>query len=271
MSYDTTDFQKDVIERSASIPVLVDFWAEWCAPCRMLGPVLERVAEKHKGEFQLVKFNTEQFPYIAAQYGVRSIPNVKLFVDGKVADEFVGALPEHMIEVWLKKALPGKYHESLQEAKRLLSEDKIPAAQALLQQVVDGEPGNQEARILLAQTLIFAEPQRAAALVQGIEADSEFYDLAEAIRTFSKLLEYRTHPERLAEAPVKLRYLAAIERLAAGNFDAALAEFIEVMASDRSFDDDGARKACIAIFKYLGEEHELTRKYRAEFSRALYV
>ena len=110
MSHEITDFTTDVLERSNSIPVLVDFWAAWCGPCRTLGPVLERLAEKQAGRWVLAKVDTEKFPQIAAQYGVRGIPNVKLFIKGKVVDEFTGALPERAVEQWLAKAVPGPHH-----------------------------------------------------------------------------------------------------------------------------------------------------------------
>src|SRR5512146_3135168 len=117
MESDVKDFTKDIIDRSKSIPVLVDFWAEWCAPCRILGPVLERLAEKYKNRFVLVKVNTDKNPEIAARYGIRGIPNVKLFVDGTVSDEFTGALPVQAVDQWLKKALPGKNASEIEKAK----------------------------------------------------------------------------------------------------------------------------------------------------------
>ena len=95
--YDIEDFQRDVIERSRTVPVVVDFWAEWCAPCRVLGPTLERLAGKAGGAWVLAKVDTEQFPQVATSYGIRSIPDVKLFVDGQAVNEFSGAVPEPMI------------------------------------------------------------------------------------------------------------------------------------------------------------------------------
>ena len=91
MAYDIQDFQKEVIEKSFDKPVLVDFWAEWCGPCKVLGPVLERLAEKYRDQWVLAKVNTEHFPQLAMQYNIRGIPNVKLFINGKVVDEFTGA------------------------------------------------------------------------------------------------------------------------------------------------------------------------------------
>ena len=106
MSYDITDFKKEVIEASFETPVLVDFWAAWCFPCRMLGPTLEKLAAENEGRWKLAKVNTDENQGISMQYGIRGIPAVKLIIDGEVADEFVGALPEHAVNQFLDAAIP---------------------------------------------------------------------------------------------------------------------------------------------------------------------
>ena len=106
MSDKSHNFEEDVIETSHRKPVLVDFWAPWCGPCRVLGPTLEKLAKESQGQWRLVKINADTFPGLTQRYGVRGIPAVKLFVDGVVKDEFVGALPEHAVRQWLDKALP---------------------------------------------------------------------------------------------------------------------------------------------------------------------
>lgn len=106
MADKTNNFSRDVIETSRKKPVLVDFWAPWCGPCRILGPTLEKLAKESGGAWRLVKINADSYPNLVREYGVRGIPAVKLFIDGKVADEFVGALPEHAVRQWLERALP---------------------------------------------------------------------------------------------------------------------------------------------------------------------
>ena len=105
---DDNSFNEKVIEQSKKIPVVVDFWATWCMPCLMLGPTLEKFAEEYKGKFILAKFNVDENPIMSQRYGIMSIPNVKLFKDGKLADEFIGALPEPMVKDWIDKNLSKK-------------------------------------------------------------------------------------------------------------------------------------------------------------------
>lgn len=270
MSYDSKDFQKDVIEKSYEMPVLVDFWAEWCAPCKVLAPILEKVAEKNQDRFAFAKLNTEHYSRIATQYGIRGIPNVKLFVDGEVVNEFQGALPEAMIENWLDKNLPSPLRKKIAEAFRLVAEARIDEAQGLLKKILKAEPQNAEAAVLLGNIYLYSDATEAMAAVSFIEADSEFYQQAESIRNFGRLFQFADSPEQLSEDDVKAGYLQAIHSLKTKDFDTALNHFIEVLQSNRKYDDDGARKACIAIFKYLGEDNELTRKHRPAFSSALY-
>ncbi len=271
MSHEVQNFAKEVLERSYQIPILVDFWAEWCAPCRMLGPVLERLAERASGQWELAKLNTELHPEIAAEYDIQSIPNVKLFVDGSVADEFVGALPEEAIVQWLKDVLPSPLRQQLQQAQEFLAQDRLPEAQQLLQEVLQQEPDNDQANILLATSLLFSDHLKAAECVRHIRPDSDYFAAAEAIQTLCQLFDLRSQPENLPEGAAKEKYLAATEHAYERDFDAALSLFIEMLGTARSYHDDGARKACIAIFNFLGQDHEISQKHRRDFSSALYA
>ncbi len=271
MDYNTNDFQKDVIEKSFQIPVLVDFWAEWCGPCKVLGPVLEKVAEKHKERFAFVKLNTEDYPEISAQYGIRGIPNVKLFLEGKPINEFTGALPEPMIEDWLSKNIPGPGWKKMKIVRELLENARLDEARTVLQEIVDSEPENMNAAILLAKLYLREDPGKAVQLVEKVEEYHDGFQETEGIRTFGHLFQLAEDASALPAGSGRADYVAAIKYLQQDNYGEALKNFISVIENDRGYDDDGARKACIAIFKYLGENHPVTREYRTLFSRALYV
>jgi putative thioredoxin len=269
MTTDSSDFSTDVLERSHTIPVLVDFWAEWCGPCKTLGPILERLAEKNKDRWILAKVNTDVYQEIAAQYGIRSIPCVKLFVDGKVQKEFTGALPERAVEQWLEKALPDRFAKELARAETLLAEDRTAEGRSVLESVLAQDAGNEHARVLLARSYVTSDRVRAAGLVEGIEEHSEHFPMADAIRTIAGLTQKGVRLGAATENPAELRYRSAIAALAESDFAAALDHFIEVIRMERSYDDDGARRAVIAIFRVLGDDHATTMKYRRAFSSAL--
>ncbi len=267
MDFEVKDFNQDVIEQSKTIPVLVDFWAEWCGPCKTLGPVLEKLAAKYNGRFKLVKVNTDENQEIAASYGIRGIPNVKLFINGNAADEFTGALPEASVEQWLKKAIPGKNAGEIEKAKDMLNAGQDEKAAALLKKLVKTEPDSTELKILLAKSVLFKEPGTAEKLASEAENDVEHSELVDSIKTISHLFSL----QEINGSDAAGEYRAAIAELKKKNFDTALEKFIDVIKTDRSLDDDGARKACIAIFKYLGEENEITLRHRRDFGGALYI
>ena len=269
MTVDVKDFEQDVVQRSFSTPVVVDFWAEWCQPCKLLGPVLEGLATRSNGDWVLAKLDTERLPEVAARQGIRGIPAVKLFVDGQVTHEFVGALPQAQVEFWLKQSLPSKHRRQVQAAEHLVADGKETEAKAVLERVVDAEPENEKARAELGRLLLFDDPARAAQLVEMIEV-GEFAEIAEAIRTVAHCALFLAGPDPTPAGEGREEYLKGVRALLDQDFDSALSHFIETIRKDRNYDDDGARKACIAIFKTLGEEHTITQKHRREFSSALY-
>ncbi len=268
--FDTDNFELDVIRRSRDKPVLVDFWAEWCGPCRIIGPVLERLAGENGEDWELRKLDTEKYPGIARQYRITSIPAVKLFIDGEVKDEFVGALPEQMIVQWLGKALPSKFRQQLESVEALISERNFGEAHYLLSDILGNDPNDERGIVLLAQVELYSDPVRARETADRIPLGSKYFETAEAIKALSHLFQYTETPEVLDDSSVKRDYLESIRLLREGESESALEGFIGVIRRNRYFDDDGARKAVIAVFKLLGEDHETTRAYRNPFANALY-
>lgn len=258
------DFESEVIEASHERPVLVDFWAAWCGPCLMLGPVLERL-DAETDAWSLVKVDTEANPHLAQRFGIRGIPAVKLFVRGEPVAEFTGALPEPHVRRWLDEHLPSEQKERLARARHLLAAGDRAAARPLLEEAVRTDPDDEDARTLLARTLAFGEPERAAALVDGL-----YNPEADAVRTLARFLTLPDQPEDLDEAPVRADYLAAAHALRDGDMDGALERLLAVLQQQRGYDDDGARKAIVAIFQLLGEADPTVRKHRPVFNRSLY-
>ena len=239
--YDVQAFQTDVIEASHQVPMVVDFWAEWCGPCRILGPILERLAEEAEGRWRLAKVDTEAFPDEAQQYGVRGIPNVKLFVDGRPVDEFVGALPETQVREWLERAIPS---DADRKARGLVRE---------------------------ARETVFTEPRRALELLEGVRFPSDVAQTVRDVEEIAHLVLRLGDPEALEESESGQAYLEGLRRLSEQDFDAALDRFIAALRKDRTVDDEGPRRACQVLFRFLGGEHPAVQAHRSAFASALYV
>lgn len=275
-----SDFQREVIEASHQTPIVVDFWADWCGPCRILGPTLEKLAGEARGTWRLVKVDTERYPEIAARYGIRGIPAVKLIVDGEVAGEFVGALPETAVRGWLDENLPTVGQELLAQAKQQIATGRVEPAKEMLEQLLTEDPQAHEARLLLARLFFVDDPARAEELARAVPEDHEQADERESLLQLSHLrilaeLDDAAAKQRIANGQkskpeVLARYLQGVRAFAGGEYETALEAWIEVVSRDRELDDDGARRATVALFKLLGEENELTRRFRRPFSAALY-
>lgn len=270
MSFEIQDFETEVIQRSFTIPVLVDFWAPWAAACQMFTPVLEKVSERFANQMEFGKVNIQAFPDIAQAHGVSNVPVVKLFVFGEVLDEFAGARPEYLMDQWIRQALPGRFRQELERSKALMqAADTTPEAQKLLMEVLSKDPDNREARVLMAQSFLYVDPLQAQRFAGGITQDSEFFEQAFAIRILARLLTLPPSPPTGAVSPAAAAYEAGIKALKARDTEAALEKFLEVVSLDRTHDADGGRKACIAIFKVLGERNPVTVKGRARLTRLL--
>ena len=274
------NFEQVVLQGSGARPVLVDFWAPWCGPCRTLGPILDRIAAEHAGRLTLAKLNTEDEPELAASYNVRSIPNCKLFVDGRVVDEFTGALPEGAIRDFLAAALPSPAAPLVAAAKALLAGGEPEAALAKLAeaQTVDADDEDllltrvdaqlaashaSEASAGIAQIDASRRPVRDERRLAGLRARAAFAgagtaDLAELAR-------------RAAAAPADCaaRYAYAQALAAAADYGHALAELLAVVRIDRKFGDDIGRRTMLAVFEALPVDSDLVRRYRRELAAVL--
>ncbi|MCU0803500.1 MAG: thioredoxin [Burkholderiales bacterium] len=280
VSIDTTAdmFERDVIEASRTQPVVVDFWAPWCGPCRVLKPILEKLAKEYAGKFVLVKLNTDEHPEPAARYGVRGIPNVKAFVDGEVANEFVGALPESGVRAFLDSLVPSKAEKLRRAAAQALAEGDFEDAEAKLRDAISLEPASAAARLELAELLAargdMAGAEEAIAKVPEYESSDRLDALRARVagwRTVQGLPSADALADRIAADPADLgARLALGERLAVeARYESAMKELLEVVRRDRGALREQARQTLLRVFSLASGDPDLVREYRRQLASAL--
>jgi len=264
-----------VLDGSAARPVLVDFWAPWCAPCRALTPILERLAAEFAGRLTLAKLNTDDEPELAARYGVRGIPNCKLFVDGKVTDEFTGALPESALREFLAVALPSAAAPLVAAAKALLAGADAPGALGKLDEASAVDPDDEDVLLTTAEALLaLNRAAEAAAVVARLSArqvrdERRLAGLkARAALAGDADADLAALARKAAGTPVdcaaKLAYARALA--AAGDYEHALAELLAIVRTDRKFGADIGRRTMLTVFAALPGDSDLVRRYRRALS-----
>lgn len=258
------DFQKNVIERSHEIPVVVDFWAEWCGPCRVLGPVIENLAAKAGGRWELVKVNADHYPELSQQFQVRGIPSVKMFNKGKVIADFTGALPQHEIEKWLDEHIPDGRKVELDHLLQGLETGQKNLQE--LQAFCNTYPDMKEARLEWAFRSFFSKPHESIEMVSNILLGDPLYTKADNVRQLARLFEQQTTGGSAIEKDLNE---AAIS-IQKNDWGSAFEHIIHAVIIDKKFNNELPRKAGIALFSLLGEDHEISKKYRRKFDMALF-
>jgi putative thioredoxin len=264
-------FQAEVIERSAQQPVVVDFWAPWCGPCRTLGPTLERLAKESDGGFRLAKLNVDENPELAMRFEVQGIPAVKAFRGGKVVAEFVGAQPEPAVRQFIKKLAPDKAEQLLSMAGTMLAAHRWPEAEAGYRQIRLSDPSSGPAALGLLKTLLAqGKGEEAERLLDQFPNGREAGD-AERLRPLARfLVDARGTPDCPDQETLEAEYCRAGKRIAAGELQGAMDAILAVLRRDKRFLQGEPRMVMLGIFEVLGDQDALTREYRNKLASVLF-
>jgi putative thioredoxin len=283
----TANFARDVMEESRNQPVLVDFWAPWCGPCKQLTPVIEKAVKEAGGRVKLVKMNIDDHPSVAGQLGIQSIPAVVAFVNGRPADGFMGALPESQVKAFIDKvAGPAGADQAaeiaavLEEAAGLLAAGDIDGAAQLFAAILQADPDNTKAIAGLADCMIGAnQHQRARELVSQLPEDlAKAAEIQAVLKRLDQIDEARKLGDPVAlehtlslnpddhEARMKLAKIRNVE----GRREEAAEHLLLIMKRDRTYEDDGARKQLLQFFEVWGPKDPATVMARRKLSSILF-
>lgn len=261
------DFAQSVLEESKHRPVVVDFWAPWCGPCKSLKPILEKLAAEYGGKFLLAKINSDDNQELAARYGVRGIPSVKAFVNGQMVDEFSGALPEGEVRAFLDRLVPGPADELRQQAADARLAGDVSGALKLLAEASKLDPDHVGVRLDAAEIMLdLNEADEASRLIGSVPDDAD--PRVPALKARLQFMGAAGEDEAALTARVaangndlEARLKLANLFVAAGRHEAGMDQLLEIVRRDRGFGDDIGRKTLLSVFNLLGGG-ELVSRYR---------
>ncbi len=274
------DFSSRVIDKSREHPVLVDFWAAWCAPCKMLAPVLEALAAQYQGQIEVAKVDTDAQPQLAMDHGIRSLPTVRIFKDGVAVDEFHGALPEAEVRAYIERHLVHESDRLHSAAEQAYRDGKLDEAVALWEQAVSRPPVKPEFLLGLARAYIDRKDYEAAEqCLKALPIEMQVEARPGALHTLIALgrgADQAPDDAALLKAieadpgDCEARYQYSARRVLQGDYEPALAQLLEILRRKPDFREHAAREAMVAVFTLLGDQGDLVNRYRRRMFAALH-
>ncbi len=265
-----SNFDLEVIRYSSEIPVVVDFWAPWCGPCRQLGPMVEKLAVEAAGAFRLAKVNVDDNPSLSARFGVQSIPLLAGFREGKVAAQLLGAQPEEAVRKFLRELAPSPGQRALAEAAGWLTARQWGAAEQSARRALEADRASSAAALYLVRALLRqGKGGEALEQIERFPPGSELIS-AQRLQPLAALMAEAGASGDLAADDIEAGYLQTGRLLARGNFPGALDGLLGLLRRDKHYRNDDARKVFLAVLELLGEDDPLTRPYRDELASVLF-
>lgn len=274
------NFTDHVVKRSHDIPVLVDFWAAWCAPCQALMPILQRLAAEYRGKFILAKVNSDEQQALAQQYGIRSLPTVLVIRHGEIVDQFSGVQSETMIRRMIDRYIERESDKLRSEARICLERGDAARARDVLESAHRSDPDNPLVTLDLADLALQRDdPVTALALLDTLPFEKQQSETGRALFARARFLQelqgapdLATLEQRADADPGDLvsRYQLALSRILAGAPERGMEELLEILRRDRKFMDDSARKALLAAFDLLSDQPELVNRFRRNLASSLH-
>lgn len=267
---DESTFDYQVLAYSQKVPVIVNFWAEWCDPCFRITPLLERLAQQSQGSFRLAKVNADENTQLTKRYRVHTLPTIKAFQNGRITSEIRGVQPDPQIREFVRQVVPSPDDLLMDKAISLYHREEYPAAEDACREILEGQPGHPRAKLYLAKSLLAQGESGEAHAILSQFPPSPQYKAAESLLPLARAMEQSRGKKMPGETQRDAVYSRALHLINMGNLPAALDGLFEVLRADKHYRDGEAKKVVLGIFELLEDSHPLTKEYRPELANILF-